>query len=353
MTVKCKECGKFLSNLSPEALVCARCKGCVHKWCVELPSSLDDGTPWICCDCTAVYSHNQNPTPKCEARKGTDAQLGTHISDPGRFNGKEYMAELIHNLRDDLMKDFGTKLDALTEEFKAFRTDMQVVRGEMAACTKRVDKLEKRLNALEGNSAESGDGNTCKMQALESAVTQLKRELNDRDQELLFSDVDITGIAEENGENPIHIAMTCAVKLGMKLEEADIVSCMRVGAVHKNADGTARPRPIAVRLARQSTRDAILKAARVRRRPTSAGVGAHNDPRPFYINERLTNPNRTLFNRARKARSVAGWKYSWTRDGKIFVRQNQGSVVYRIRSEADLERVFGQEVIRSMEPSSV
>ncbi|KAI5637883.1 hypothetical protein NE865_09398 [Phthorimaea operculella] len=186
-----------------------------------------------------------------------------------------------------------------------------------------------------------------------NSVTQLKLELNDRDQELLFSDVDITGIAEENGENPVHIAMTCAAKLGMKLEETDIVSCMRVGAVHKNADGTPRSRPIAVRLARQSTRDAMLKAARVRRRPTSTGIGANNDPKPFYVNERLTKANRALFNRARKARSVAGWKYSWTRDGKIFVRQNQGSVVYRIKSEADLERVFGPEVIRSMATTSV
>ncbi|KAI5639141.1 hypothetical protein NE865_08341 [Phthorimaea operculella] len=350
MTVKCKECGKFLSNLLPEALVCARCKGCVHKWCVE--SNLDAGTPWICCDCTAAYSHSQTPTPKYETKKGTDDQHGTPTPNPERFNGKEYITTLIQNLRDDLKKDFGAKLDALTEEFKAFRADMQVVRGEMAACRERVDKLEKRLDTLEGNSTGGEDGNAYKMvQALESAVTQLKLELNDRDQELLFSDVDITGIAEENGENPVHIAMTCAAKLGMKLEETDIVSCMRVGAVHKNADGTPRSRPIAVRLARQSTRDAMLKAARVRRRPTS--TGANNDPKPFYVNERLTKANRALFNRARKARSVAGWKYSWTRDGKIFVRQNQGSVVYRIKSEADLERVFGPEVIGSMATTSV
>lgn len=103
-----------------------------------------------------------------------------------------------------------------------------------------------------------------------------------------------------------------------------------------------------MRLARRVLRDQLLKEARVRRGVTTEGVGLPGSPRRFYVNERLTRVNRMLFRKARECKENCGWRYAWTRDGKIYVRQRSGvsEPKHRIYNENDLMRVFGATAIR-------
>ena len=61
----------------------------------------------------------------------------------------------------------------------------------------------------------------------------------------------------------------------------------------------------------------------------------------IFVNERLTRHRRQLFHKTREAANRLNWKYVWTRDGKIFARQEHGKARHRLRSESDLSRVFG------------
>lgn len=130
------------------------------------------------------------------------------------------------------------------------------------------------------------------------------------------------------------------------MEESDIVSAERVGGRHFNSTSPAgveerRPRPLVVRLARRNLRDQLLKNARVRRGANTADLGMPGPAKRFYINERLTKTNRQLFRKARQAASLAGWKFAWTKRGRIFVCSKPGDSVHTIRSEIDLSNVFG------------
>lgn len=113
------------------------------------------------------------------------------------------------------------------------------------------------------------------------------------------------------------------------------------------------PRPIVVRLTRRALRDELLRAARVRRGATTEGTGLPGIPRRFFINERLTKANRHLFRRTRELAEKHKWRYAWTKDGRIFVRQYQGadSSRHRIKNDQDLIRVFGPAAVGSSEKS--
>lgn len=240
------------------------------------------------------------------------------------------------------------ELRLLREEMKAVRTEMQEFRTTInnltttvEVCNRRIDELAERVNAVENHQCGASTDTT----ALERTIADLKIDLNDRDQELLCNDIEIAGLPEEKNENCCHTALTVAQKLGVHIEEGDLVSAERVGPIRRTQSSeevAGRPRPLVLRLTRRALRDRLLAAARVRRGTTTpAGIASGSTARPFYVNERLTPTNRQLFYKARAETSRLEWKYVWTREGKIYVRKGDGEPRFRLRSEADLAKIFG------------
>ncbi|XP_026743824.1 uncharacterized protein LOC113505365 [Trichoplusia ni] len=210
--------------------------------------------------------------------------------------------------------------------------------------TERMDALEARMSKLEANSKDKLDTKT-----LEEKIDHLQYELQEREQELLASDIEIAGIPETPGVGVTHLVLTAANKLGVQLEEKDIVHAERVGAPRALVEGGPAPRPrnIAVRVARRVTRNALLKAARVRRGATTADMGIAGQPCKFYVNERLTKLNRHLFQKSREIAGRLKWRFVWTREGRVFVRKENGSTRHRLRTEADLIKVFSSNNVSS------
>lgn len=210
---------------------------------------------------------------------------------------------------------------------------MAQFREAYASMVTRLESVEQRVAALEEKQVVTVE-ESAKTKELERTIMQLRADLNDRDQEALLSDLEIGQLPEEKGENVAHAVTVHASRLGVKLEERDVVFAERVGPPAKETGG--RPRRIVVRLARRELRDDLLRAARVRRTLTAA------DGARVYINERLTKTNRQLFHRVREECRKLCWRYTWTRRGRIYVRQDDGSSAFQLRSDEDVDRVLGR-----------
>ncbi|XP_063382112.1 uncharacterized protein LOC134668603 [Cydia fagiglandana] len=237
---------------------------------------------------------------------------------------------------------------------QALHTRLTGMSSRMDSCDNRIDNLCSRVEALEAQNVHSnGHSSNSTEASLLETIAQLKNDLNDRDQDMLHNDIEISSVPEQMGENTIHIVTTLGQKLGVTLSEHDIVDATRVGRAPQLEEGVqgppTRPRLLVVRLARRAVRDRLLQAARVRRGATTEGTGLPGPSCRFYINERLTPFNRRLFQRARQLKEHHGWRYVWTRDGRIYLRQRPGtdSPRHRIRTELDLARVFGSLDVRS------
>ncbi|XP_053619835.1 uncharacterized protein LOC128682517 [Plodia interpunctella] len=241
------------------------------------------------------------------------------------------------------------------EEMQATRTEIRELRSAFTAaignCNQRIDELFLRVEAIEAGArlqrespADMPAPTSSEILNLEQTIATLKLDINDRDQQLLNNDIEIAGIPEYPNELGIHMAITLSSKLGISLEERDIVSVERAGPVKparplQQDSDSKRPRPLVVKLARRVLRDQLLNAARVRRGLSTAALD-FSTTSPIYINERLTRTNRQLFYQARAEASRLQWKYVWTRDGNIFVRKEHGSSRYRIRTETDITKIF-------------
>ncbi|KAL0869749.1 hypothetical protein ABMA27_005978 [Loxostege sticticalis] len=242
--------------------------------------------------------------------------------------------------------DVRVDLEEVREDLRALRGEMRELVGQErletlekeagvnhAAVSARIGALEARVEATERRRAEAGPDEA---EGLRRTVEELKLELNERDQEALLADLDIGQLPEQKGENVIHTVCVLAARLGVPLEERDVVFAERVGAPPAEAGGRARR--VVVRLARRHLRDELLRAARVRRGATEGGGRV-------YVNERLTRSNRQLFHQVRGECRKLQWRYSWTRRGRVFVRRSDGAQVYQIRSPDDFARVFGPQTV--------
>lgn len=252
---------------------------------------------------------------------------------------------------------FRSELREVRDEMREFRREMAGLHSAMGVCTQRVDSLEARILSLETKQSVALPDN--KVSHLEHIVGQLQLELNDREQDLLSADLEISNIPDIPGENVVHTVGLVAAKLGVTLEERDIVFAQRVGLrmereAHSTVAGTASPagattatargRRIVVRLTRRAVRDELLQGARMRRGATTADFGLAAPPRRFFLNERLTRTNKHLFYRVREAGGRLGWRYTWTKNGRILAKQGDGKPTQCIRTMEDLTRVFGQDI---------
>ncbi|KAJ2944586.1 hypothetical protein O0L34_g3939 [Tuta absoluta] len=359
-------CGKCKNAITRKAhLTCAECKLHYHLACMgyeKLYSTMDAErkSHWRCLPCrqrtpdSAIDPFSNVTMARGSTRPSTDPNKSVESSALGD-DAIELSVDLKNYIQEQMTlftRNLLTKIDVIASSISAFNMRFNAIEHRITTIEKRLENSDSVKLANEGNKASGVDD-------LVATVDRLTRDLNDREQELLLTEVEISGISETSGENPVHIATIIGSKLGVQIQECDVVSAARVGVrrdyasaaaagtAHeapgsRNADAevSAGPRVLVVRLQRRAQRDELLRAARVRRNLDTTGLNLSGPISRFYINERLTKYNRQLFKRVREEKMRLNWKYAWTKNGSILVRRDQEAPVMRIRTEADILKVF-------------
>lgn len=107
-----------------------------------------------------------------------------------------------------LKAEFSQEVRLIYDRLSTLETENKALRAEIESF-----KKSPSLNA-----------DTSIISGLQGTISQLSFELNERDQATLLNDVELTGIPEYDGESSSHIVLAIGQKLGVKLEERDIVS---------------------------------------------------------------------------------------------------------------------------------
>lgn len=230
----------------------------------------------------------------------------------------------------------------------AIRDEIAALKQQIASTAEqhnsKLDELEKKLEQRDHEISN-----------LKATIYTLQDQLIQQAQVAVSNELEIIGLPEEANENIVHLVKTTAsIKLGVKLEDADIDWISRVGprtpkpqnepTTELGKDQTAKadplPRPVVVRLVRRTKRSEILKAAKSRKTIKTDGITA--DPgHTLFFNERLTKHNRTLFREAKSRSKLYEWKYCWISNGTILLRKQEKQTAHIIRSVVDLDRLLG------------
>ncbi|XP_050679265.1 uncharacterized protein LOC126975419 [Leptidea sinapis] len=232
--------------------------------------------------------------------------------------------------KNNLQRNRPDEMQSLVSEICLLREGMAKLQTEFTShfetLSEKLQNYNTRILKLEEQEKENS--------VLKIEVSELKRQLNQQAQLSLNSELEIIGLPETPNENPFHMVLTTATKIGMKLEEADVNFASRAGPRHSSGKNDSRPRPLA-------KREEFFKNAKMRRSAlTTKDIVPAGPEMKLFVNERLTSTSRRLFRDARAWIKENGFKYCWTQRGNIYIRKHEGrdgSPAHQIRSLEDLQ----------------
>lgn len=126
--------------------------------------------------------------------------------------------------------------------------------------------------------------------------------------------------------------------MGVTITEDRIDGCHRLGIVQQG-----RYRSIIVKFTRGSIKEELLRQRKIKRNLNTSDIGMTSGPAEvIYMNESLTSTRRKIFNAARTLRKEKGYTYIWIKNGKIFLRNNEGDKAVLLTSLEQVEKLKNQ-----------
>lgn len=162
-----------------------------------------------------------SPVQSCNVTRRSKSRIPRDDSDVSGEN-----SDLFNEVKDGSPLGSSTELRQFMEELRSVRAEIGLFRPAMSELTTaiktqnlRLDTIENRLENLE---ATMGESDNSQIVGLEATIKQLKLEINERDQEMLGNDIEISGFPEASSENPVHVILTVAKTLSVHLDEHDV-----------------------------------------------------------------------------------------------------------------------------------
>ena len=153
---------------------------------------------------------------------------------------------------------------------------------------------------------------------------KIGREIEDLSQYLRRDCLELTGVLPTEEVSCFDLVCSIGKEMGIELQDEDISTAHRLPTYNKSAEDK-----IIVKFTRRSIRDEFYG-----KRKTIAGkevgkVGTLRDlsqdpKKKLYISESLTQARKKLFGSINKFKKDNKWKYIWTNNGRIYLKQGDG-----------------------------
>lgn len=305
MANNCGICVKQITQ-KQQKLSCSDCKHDFHGTCLKMSrADIDcitaDGLVWRCEPCS------------CNRRKSMRLEAA---SSEGSLTLEDIM-KVVTEIRENQHrseKDFNKSYELLNEKLE---DNSKVIREQ----AEKIDGYLKKLEEMDTKNKE-----------LKKMVENLENRVEDLEQYSRVNTVEIQGIPQDDTEDVIGVVKGVGNALNMKIEDCMIDACHRL----KSRPGSNDPPTIIVKFVRRGTKEELLRKRREKKTLSTKHMNLHMD-RPIYINESLSPARRHLAALARVAKREHHYQYIWIRNGKIFLRKENGAKVIQVTSKDDLK----------------
>lgn len=220
----------------------------------------------------------------------------------------------------------------LKQEFDDFRKEMidefRKLRDSVKYCSDTCDEVTRTNKDVQAMMKEIKEL-TASNQALKEENRRLTQKVEELEQYGRSNNLEVKGVPDELDAQEMILKMSEIV--GEPVTKDDIDVCHRVPTAKQDESN------IIVRFVRREKRNSFLsKAKKMRITTTELGCTVKA---PVYVNEHLTRQNKQLLGAAVAKKKLAGWKYAWAKDGKIFARREDKTPILRIRALSDVDKI--------------
>ncbi|XP_039755811.1 uncharacterized protein LOC120630612 [Pararge aegeria] len=178
---------------------------------------------------------------------------------------------------------------------------------------------------------------------LKSTVADLTGRICQLEQHFRAKNIEIQCVPEKKHENLINIVTEIGKVVNCKLTSEQILTCTRVAKLQRE---TNRPRSIVVEFVSPRLRDGMLAAvikynkANSDDKLNSERIGISGVKTQIYVAEHLSPANKMLHAAARIKAKQMNYRFTWVRNGRIFVRKDEESSFIWIKDNSSLDKII-------------
>lgn len=236
----------------------------------------------------------------------------------------------------DLLQSIDSQLKLLNSKYDTLVTSVTF-------CSDKISDFEKSLTLLE-NKCKAIDALRADNDKLKNQVMDMQKQLDDNAQYSRLYNIEVQGVPRKEGENVYKILESIGREIQCPLDDLQIEYAHRVPTRNpQNKDGNIVARFFSRRV-KENVLACAIRAKHERRQTATGdrvvrGIKVDGLSDSIFINEHLSQKNKELLKAARDTCKKANFKFSWSRNGTIFVRKNEKSAVIAIRSENDIMKI--------------
>lgn len=279
----------------------------------------------------------QHCTSEVDPQPQSDDSLSSNVSQRQiKRKRKNTLEILITNFMDEMRTKFSSFEKEQDAKFEKMYTNIEEIKSQNSDIKSSIEFLTNKYEMLMGQVKELKDENLQQRKHIQS----LEQKLENFERGSRSTCLEIKNIPASKSETKAALIET-VTKIGkilnINIQKSEVKDVFRINT--RNPEN----KTIIVDLVSVITKDTILKAFKNYNkgpgRLTTEHMKISGPAKPIFISENLTAKMKRLFYLARVFANTNEYKYCWSSNGKIFIREKDGSPYHIIKDETDLERL--------------
>lgn len=294
---------------------------------MNLNTTFIEGVPAkgdVSMDCSLI--HDQSPP--ADFVNNRNRKKGGPIN-PETTEGLDIFDNKLSTLQESLMKAMG---DMFSQQLANFNKEFNDVKNSLQYFNEKVEEVSAGLLANDKRITHVEE--KVKMFDIQNTrVGELEDKIEILEQQSRQCNVEISNLPEKKAENLINIIISIGSYVKIKITPNDIVAVHRVARFSKEG---SQPKNIIAKFTTRPIRDNFLAAVRRAKGIKTDQINISGEPREIFANEHLTMKKKILFRETRIAAKENGFRFVWSKNGNILVRQEVTSPVLLVKNLEDI-----------------
>jgi Baculovirus FP protein len=313
--MNCVECETVIEE-EEEYVSCNKCKlRVIHTVCIKRKPGRPPAK-WLCDVCNKTKGKEDTQSEASE----DDTEIKTPTTQKLLLDIIDRLERMEKNTKE--IPEIQKALDFLDQKYEAQKIQLQEQ-------DKSIKKLNEQVLVL-NNSLKERDIEMRDMSARVHELEQAKLSLN----------VEVHNLEMLPNESTLNVVECISKKMGIQSEvKSFIEDAYRVPQSKKNSRKINLPPVLVVKFKVTDMRRVWLDRKKTADL-TSGSINNNNNSNQIRVYEQLTPHYRSLLFKARTAAREMNYQYTWTKNGKIFMKRSDDSGTTRIASEHDVNRLL-------------
>lgn len=307
-----------------------KCCSCGHKFsdgatCSMCEQHFDFACAGISESGFRKLGEERRSTWRCPSCKSSTASPQPQLTG-GQITLESLYNELM-NVRRKLVP-----LSSLVKDIKDIKTEIANLQSSMSMAHEAINQFSDTVRVLQDR-VKDVEEKTKLFTQIESDVAKLNSNVNDTEQWARSNNAEIKGIPIKHKENLFDIVINLGSRINFPIKKSDINYITRVQSRHEK-----HSKSIIISFINRYTKEDYIAAARKIKPLTLESLGYPTEGHVF-VNEHLTAFNKNLLMKSKALAREKSFRFVWVKHGKIFVRKNDASPSFIVKTEKDLLKI--------------